>query len=137
MDGTHRGDPMNIIYIDDDATNRTVVQGMLAAAGLSMAEAADARTGLRMVDENDYSLVVMDLRMPEMNGLTAIRQLRVRTDHKGRVPILVLTADLTPGVCAMCRSAGANSFLEKPVSMEQLFDVIGTIMVGNKAFVLN
>src|SRR6478609_135767 len=119
---------MNIIYVDDDAANRAVMREMLATAGVEMAEAADAVSGLAAIDRGDFDVVLMDLRMPHMNGLTAIRQLRARTGSRGRVPVLVVTADLTAGVKELCKGAGADAFLAKPVSMDQLFTVIGSLL---------
>ena len=102
---------MDIIYVDDDAANRAVMREMLATAGVEMAEAADAASGLAAIDSGDFDVVLMDLRMPHMNGLTAIRQLRARAGAKGRVPVLVVTADLTAGVKELCKGAGADAFL--------------------------
>jgi len=120
---------LNVIYIDDDATNRAVLCDMIASAGLPITDAADAKTGLQAIKEGAFDLVLMDLRMPEMSGLTAIRQLRSDTASSTRHHIVVVTADITPGVRDLCRSAGADDFLEKPVSMAKLFDVIAAVMV--------
>ena len=115
---------LNVIYIDDDATNRALLRDMLAIEGITMAEAPDARTGLKMISEGDFDLILMDLRMPDMNGLTAIRQLRAGGNSSGHVPIVVVTADISEGVKELCRGAGAEDFLEKPVYMDKLFDII-------------
>jgi CheY-like chemotaxis protein len=77
---------MNILFVEDDAMNRRVVRDMLTVAGANMDEAPDAETGLRMIDERDYDIVLMDLRMPGMDGLTAIRHLRARPDAKATCP---------------------------------------------------
>ena len=116
---------MNIIYIDDDATNRGLLRDMLEIENISMAEAGDARTGLKMIEDGDYDLVFMDLRMPDMNGLTAIRQLRAGSGRQKTVPIIVVTADPSEGVRSMCRAAGATDFLDKPISMDKLFEQVG------------
>lgn len=116
---------MNIIYIDDDATNRALLRDMLAIEGIPIAEAGDARTGLQMIEDGNYDLIFMDLRMPDMNGLTAIRQLRAGGARQKNVPIIVVTADPSEGVKSMCRAAGATDFLEKPISMERLFELVG------------
>lgn len=116
---------MNIIYIDDDATNRALLRDMLAIEGIAIAEAGDARTGLKMIDESDFDLIFMDVRMPDMNGVTAIRQLRADGTKQRSVPIIVVTADPSDGVRLMCRDAGATDFLEKPISMEKLFEMVG------------
>lgn len=116
---------MKIIYIDDDATNRALLRDMLEVENIAVDEAGDARTGLKMIDERDYDLIFMDLRMPDMNGLTAIRQLRAGGARQKSVPIIVVTADPSEGVRSLCRSAGATDFLDKPISMEKLFDMVG------------
>ena len=117
---------MNIIYIDDDATNRALLRDMLAIEGIAIAEAGDARTGLKMIEEGDYDLIFMDLRMPDMNGLTAIRQLRASSGREKSVPIVVVTADPSEGVRSMCRSAGATDFLDKPISLDMLLAMVSS-----------
>ena len=116
---------MNIIYIDDDATNRALLRDMLEIENIAMAEAGDAHTGLKMIEEGDYDLIFMDLRMPDMNGITAIRQLRAGSGRQKTVPIIVVTADPSEGVRSMCRAAGATDFLDKPISMDKLFEQVG------------
>lgn len=117
---------MNVIYIDDDATNRALLKEMLAIEGIELTEAADGVTGLQMIADGDFDLIFMDLRMPNLNGLTAIRQLRAARENKRRIPIVVVTADPSDGIRDLCRSAGADDFLDKPVSMDRLFDLIAT-----------
>jgi len=92
-----------------------------------MTEAGDARTGLKLIENGRFDLIFMDLRMPDMNGLTAIRQLRASGGRQRAIPIVVVTADPSDGVKSMCRAAGATDFLEKPVSMDKLFELVGSI----------
>ncbi len=115
---------MRVLFVDDNSMNRKVVECMLEAAGLDMAEAEDAPTGLSMIEAGDYDLILMDLRMPGMDGLTAIRQIRARTDEKARLPIIVVTADCAPEIRGQALAAGADDVLHKPVEMEALFDAI-------------
>lgn len=119
---------MNVIYIDDDATNRLVVREMLATAGLAMTEAAEGLAGISSIRSGEYDLVLMDLRMPGLNGLTAIRRLRSDTPAPRGDYIVVMTGQLTEGVREMCRAAGADDFLQKPVDMGKLMDVIASLM---------
>ena len=123
---------MNILYIDDDATSRALVRDMLATRGLAMVEAADARTGQKLIAEGNFDLILMDLRMPDINGLTAIRQLRAGGGHGARIPIIVATADLSHGVKELCQSAGAVAFLEKPIFLDKLFQAVAT---ASRAFI--
>jgi CheY-like chemotaxis protein len=121
---------MNILFVEDNAMNRTVVGAMLRAADLPMAEAENGEIALRMVEETDYDLILMDLRMPGMDGLTVVRRIRSRTDAKASVPIIVVTADSAVDLRQRCLAAGADDLLLKPVSMEALFDAIGGVLAA-------
>lgn len=108
--------------------NRRVVRDMLTVAGASMDEAPDAETGLRMIDQGSYDIVLMDLRMPGMDGLTAIRHIRARPDRKAAVPVIVVTADTALDICRDCMDQGADEVILKPVAMNKLFDAIGRLI---------
>ena len=114
---------MRVLYVEDDAINRRVVREMLRVGGVEMAEAEDGYAGLAMIEAGDYDLILMDLRMPGMDGLTAIRHLRARTDDKAALPVVVVTADDGPSVDAECLAAGADGGLRKPVSIARLLDM--------------
>ena len=116
---------MQVLFVEDDAMNRRVVKDMLSVAGAEMSEAADAETGLAMISEGGYDVILMDLRMPGMDGLTAIRHIRARTDHKASLPVIVVTADTAMNIRADCLSQGADEVILKPVAMKALFDAIG------------
>lgn len=119
---------MRVLYVEDSEINRRVVGAMLLAGQMEMAEAEDGQKGLEMIDAHDYDLVLMDLRMPVMDGITAIRRLRARHDAKARLPVIVVTADSNPTVDADCHAAGADQVLPKPVSMVSLFGAINNLM---------
>lgn len=121
---------IRVLFVEDNEINRRVVGAMLHAGGMAMSEAADGAAGLRMVDENDFDVILMDLRMPGMDGVTAIRHIRARGDGKAGVPIIVVTADGGEAVEAECRSAGADGLILKPVSMTALFNAIGGLIAG-------
>lgn len=123
---------MQILFVEDDPMNRRVVRDMLSVVGADMAEACDAETGLEMVGDNDYAVVLMDIRMPGMDGLTAVRHLRARHDRKQAVPIIVVTADTGAGLTQRCLDSGADEVLQKPVAMGALIDAIGRMLAkGN------
>ncbi len=108
--------------------NRRVVHDMLNVAGATMAEAESAEEGLALIDANDYAIVLVDLRMPGMDGITAIRHIRARTDAKAKLPVIVVTADAAADLRARCLEAGADEVLFKPVAMDALFDAMGRIL---------
>lgn len=119
---------MNILFIEDDAMNRRVVRDMLDVAGATMAEAPLAEEGLAMIDRHDYDVILVDLRMPGMDGHEAIRRIRARDDAKRNLPIIVITADTAVDLRERCIEAGADEVLFKPVAMDALFDAIGRIL---------
>ena len=67
---------MRVLFVDDDAMNRRVVKDMLQVAGVEMDEAEDGEKGLLQIGEKTYDVILMDLRMPGMDGLTAIGHIR-------------------------------------------------------------
>jgi CheY-like chemotaxis protein len=119
---------MRILFVEDNAINRRVVKELLRAGGVEMAEAEDGFVGLQMIEADDYDLILMDLRMPGMDGMTAIRHIRARTDAKARLPVIVVTADDGLTIDAECLQAGADRVLRKPVSMATLFETIVSVL---------
>ena len=113
--------------------NRRVVRDMLSVADVRMSEADGAQKGIGMIESGDYDVVLMDLRMPGMDGLEALRRIRARTDAKGRVPVVVVTADIAPDLKNECLREGADDFLTKPIAMDALFDAIGRLMAQGGA----
>ena len=122
---------MNVLFIEDDRMNRRVVRDMLDVAGATMVEAESAEIGLRLLDVNDFDMLLVDLRMPGMDGLTAIRHIRARDDAKGRLPIIVVTADTALDLRQQCLDAGANDVIFKPVAMDALFEAMGRLLAGD------
>ncbi|WP_310542665.1 response regulator [Phenylobacterium sp.] len=97
-----------------------------------MSEAPEGQTGLSMIAENDYDLTLMDLRMPGMGGLTAIRHIRAREDAKAKLPVILVTADTGLNTREDRPSAGADDVILKPVAMNLLFDAIGRRMAADR-----
>lgn len=119
---------VNVLFIEDDRMNRRVVKDMLDVAGASMVEAESAEIGLEMLGEQDFQMVLVDLRMPGMDGVTAIEHIRARGDAKAKVPIIVVTADIAPDLRERCLTAGADDVIFKPVAMDSLFEAMGRIL---------
>lgn len=119
---------MNILFIEDDPMNRRVVRDMLDVAGATMAEAEHAEAGLKRIEEEEFDVILVDLRMPGMDGIEAISRIRARGDHKAELPIVVVTADTAIDLRERCITAGADEVLFKPVAMDDLFDTIGRVL---------
>lgn len=119
---------MNVLFIEDDRMNRRVVKDMLDVAGAVMTEAESAEEGLALLDTHRFDMLLVDLRMPGMDGMTAIAHIRARTDAAARLPIIVVTADTADDLRERCLEAGADDVLFKPVAMEALFDAMGRVL---------
>lgn len=119
---------MNILFIEDDPMNRRVVSDMLDVAGAVMTGAESAEIGLKLIDENDYNIVLLDLRMPGMDGFEALERIRGRGDAKAQLPVIVVTADIAPDLRDRCLALGADEVMFKPVAMDSLFDAIGRML---------
>ncbi|WP_267396874.1 MULTISPECIES: response regulator [unclassified Sphingomonas] len=128
---------MNVLFIEDDRMNRRVVKDMLDVAGATMAEAESAEEGLQTLDEQHFDMLLVDLRMPGMDGITAIKHIRARGDAKGSVPIIVITADTALDLRERCLQAGADEVLFKPVAMDALFEAMGRILARDADGMIN
>ena len=127
---------MKVLFVEDDPMNRRVVRDMLTVAGVQMEEAEDGERGLARIDAENFDLVLMDLRMPGMDGLTAIRAVRARQDVKRSIPIVVVTADTAIDLGSQCAQSGADELLRKPVAMDALFEVVGRLLARGGGAVL-
>ena len=116
---------MQVLFVEDDPMNRRVVRDMLRVVGADMEEAEDAETGLRMIADGAYNIILMDLRMPGMDGLTAIRHLRATAGTTATLPIIVVTADTAIDLRQQCMDAGADDVILKPVAMGALLNAMG------------
>ena len=123
---------MNVIFVEDDPMNRRVVGDMLNVAGAVMTEAESGEVGLRLIDENEFDMALIDLRMPGMDGITAIKHIRARDDAKAKLPIIVVTADTAVDLRERCIAAGADEVLFKPVAMDALFEAMGRILASGE-----
>ncbi len=124
---------MQILFVEDNPMNRRIIGEMLAAAGLPMDEAESASEGLTLLDCKRYDLILMDVRMPGVDGLTATRAIRARRDDKASTPIVIVTADTGADLRRECLASGANELLTKPVMMNSLFDIIGKVLAANQS----
>lgn len=119
---------MQVLFVEDDAMNRRVVADMLQVVGADLSEAPDAETGLAMIDQRDFNVVLMDLRMPGMDGFEAIRELRKRKDDKAGLPVIVVTADTAVDLRERCMAVGADDVLRKPIAMGALLNSLGRMI---------
>lgn len=113
-----------VLVVEDQALNREVAEGMLAALGLQVATAADGRQALDMLAAEKVDLVLMDCQMPVMDGFSATAELRRREGAGTRMPVIALTADATNQGREACLAAGMDDYLAKPFSRAALHAVL-------------
>ncbi len=116
--------PLRILMVDDTAVNRELVKLMLEPFGLLIEEAAGGADGVQAAMTKAYDLILMDVRMPGVDGLEATRVIRAVSSLNRRTPILALTADVQPENAAACRSAGMDDLVAKPISPRELLSKI-------------
>ncbi|MCW8925277.1 MAG: ATP-binding protein, partial [Xanthomonadales bacterium] len=114
----------SILLVEDNEINQEVTRLMLERCGLDIDIAENGVVALEMFSEKAYDLVLMDVQMPEMNGLEATELIRLRSAKNpsaGRVPILAMTANVYKDDRDACEKAGMDGFVAKPVVPEDLY----------------
>ena len=111
---------LRVLVVDDVLINRDIAGSFLSAAGHEVTYAEGGAEAVAAVASRDFDVVLMDVRMPEMDGLEATRRIRALGCAGGRVPIVALTAQAFTEQVAACREAGMDSHLAKPFEMDEL-----------------
>jgi DNA-binding NtrC family response regulator len=126
-------DPKTVLVVDDDATQRKLIASYLASRGYVCCEAASAEEAVSVLQEQRIHMVIMDVRMPGMSGLEALREIRKSFPV---LPVLLITAyaDVRDAVAAI--KDGALDYLAKPIDLQELSvaveDAIGSTGVPSK-----
>jgi CheY-like chemotaxis protein len=123
---------LRILVVDDNATNRQVAELMLAAIGAEVICAADGLEAVTASEHMPFDVILMDLQMPKMDGLTATRQIRRREQATGsaRTPIVVLSANVMPEHISASFAAGADDHLGKPFHPDDLISAVASAHQG-------
>ena len=129
------GTGLGILLAEDHPVNRELAVTILTQEGHRVIEAGNGKEALALATRHRFDLVLMDVQMPEMDGLEATRRIRTHEEQTGRhVPIIALTAHAMKGDKETCLAAGADAYLSKPVKRRELLEVIGSLvhpMVAN------
>ena len=123
----YEGAPRQILIADDVPANRHLLLAMLQPLGFVVHEAADGREALQQVRQHAPDLVLMDLTMPAMDGLEAMRALRASAATRD-LPIIALTANASAVHRNDALAAGANDFLSKPFQRDELLDKLAHLL---------
>jgi len=108
---------VSVLFVDDDPGLRKVMESEIARMGFSVDAVADVTAARKSVDEKDYDVIILDLRMPRVSGESYLTELRSRSPWS---EVIILTGNANIDVAIDCMKKGAYDFLTKPCSLDQL-----------------
>jgi two-component system, chemotaxis family, chemotaxis protein CheY len=117
----------SILIVDDSASIRQAVKIALGGQGHAVSEAANGSEGVAKASIAHFDLIITDLNMPVMDGLTMIRTLRANSAHAG-VPIVFLSTESDTGMKSQAKTAGATGWITKPFDAEQLCRIVSKVL---------
>ncbi len=124
-------DPIDVLVVDDDETTRLTTAEILRSLGVNAECAESGAEAIEMIakrrqEKRDYNIVILDWKMPDMNGITTVRRIRSEIDEK--LPILLMSAYDRSEVEDDAKEAGANGFVGKPLFRSTLYDKISQML---------
>ncbi|HSO06791.1 MAG TPA: response regulator [Pelomicrobium sp.] len=112
--------PLRILVAEDNAINQKVVLRILSRLGYRADVAANGHEVLSAVDRQRYDVILMDIQMPEMDGIEATRRMLRRFDHHETPRIIAMTANAMPGDRERCLAVGMDAYITKPIDLDDL-----------------
>jgi PAS domain S-box-containing protein len=116
--------PLHVLVVDDVPINRDVASSFLRAVGHTATCVADGTSAVAAAATTDFDAVLMDVQMPQVDGLEATRRIRGLPGPRGRVPIVALTAQAFADQIAVCHESGMDSHVSKPFTLEMLTEAV-------------
>ncbi|KQY85008.1 response regulator [Brevundimonas sp. Root1423] len=120
-----------VLVVDDHPVNREVARIMLEAFGCDVVEVCDGQDAIDAVAGQPFNLVLMDVRMPLMDGLEATRRIRALPGSGRDVAVVAMTADAMPEDVARCLASGMNAHMAKPISQAGLLAMVNRALAGD------
>jgi two-component system cell cycle response regulator DivK len=127
---TFQGETPTILVVEDSSDTRAIIRLELERWGYRVIEAANGREAIEVVKEFRPDLILMDLNMPEVDGLSAAQAIRQYDERCAGVPILAITAYDTIGIEEAAREAGCDAYIRKPLDMPQLERTVSGFLYG-------
>ncbi|MGD9538490.1 MAG: PAS domain-containing protein [Alphaproteobacteria bacterium] len=115
---------LSILLAEDHPINQRLAVTLLEKAGHRVEVVENGLLAVRAVERGGFDAVLMDVQMPEMDGLEATRRIRALPGPTGQIPIIAMTANAMKGDDEICYAAGMNDYLPKPINRAQLLDVV-------------
>ncbi|MHB8972801.1 MAG: response regulator [Pirellulaceae bacterium] len=124
---------LNVLLAEDSLVNQKLAVGLLEKHGHRVDVVGDGRGALAAVESKRYDVVLMDIQMPEMDGLEATRAIRVRERQRGgHIPIVAMTAHAMKGDRERCLESGMDGYVAKPIRAQELFDTIARVVPADR-----
>ena len=122
--------PRQVLLVEDNAVNRLLASEMLVLLGCEVTLAVDGWQAISLAGSRRFDIVLMDLQMPELDGIAASRAIRALEREQGRLtmPIVALTGNSASDYGEACQAAGMNGFLTKPVGLEALESTLRSLV---------
>jgi two-component system cell cycle response regulator DivK len=116
-----------ILIVEDNANNRLLVRDVLQATGYETLETETAEDGIRLALERQPALILMDILLPAMNGMEALRRLRdePKTRH---IPVIAVTASVMDQDRSKIMTAGFDDYVMKPINVKAFLDSVRTVL---------
>ncbi|WP_179953919.1 PAS-domain containing protein [Denitrobaculum tricleocarpae] len=122
---------LRLLVVEDNKVNQLLAMTLLRKAGHEVDLAENGREGVEAVRGQDYDIVLMDMQMPEMDGLEATQEIRKLPDEKGKTTIIAMTANALAADQKLCLDAGMNDYMAKPIDPKSLHEKLA--IWGNTA----
>ncbi len=122
------GQPCHVLVVDDNATNRMVAEGLCEMFGCTSECVEDGEEALEAARRGRFDLILMDIKMPRMDGMEATIAIRQLPGAAGQVPIIALTANADPDDAKAYVACGMASVVEKPIKPERLLDAMNAVL---------
>ena len=123
LNGDGQGAGRTVLLVEDNPVNQTVIEAMLRSLGFTVSVATDGAQAVRSAQGSEFEVILMDCRLPIIDGYEATRQIR-NLPGRGNVPIIALTANALQGDRETCLSAGMNDYLAKPFKRNDLQQIL-------------
>ena len=112
-------EPQTILYVEDNLDNRILVQRILEAAGYQFLGADNASDGITLARQHLPDLILVDINMPEVDGLTMTQELKTDIQFD-KIPIIAITANVMHGDRERTLTAGCDGYIQKPINVDHL-----------------
>jgi len=123
-----------VLVVDDHPVNREVARLILTACGCEVAECEDGAEAVKAAAARPFDAILMDVRMPGMDGIQATRAIRALDGPAAQTPIVAVTADVMREDVIRCRDAGMNGHVPKPINQDKLLAALNLALSGGDGF---